>query len=242
MNWAGFVKGVLVGATLLCGGCTPPSLKYPTRSVSPQVFRQTIRTLAYAPLLTSNEDATQEFVGTVGGNLARELKGLGVTLMRPDAWNACWFPAVEAAGGLFDPKTGQFDEQKEAKLRWKCTQQVTQSLGADGVIEIDVIVVSAPLSEDVVRWHGVEEDTRSFGARFWSGGTYSGQLPALSLTVRIQDRNGRSLFENAGGLEVVGQVEGGAVQTKPKLLRDKEKIALATRVAMRPLSTPSENE
>ncbi|MDX2053216.1 MAG: hypothetical protein SFV15_12535 [Polyangiaceae bacterium] len=224
-----------LAAASIVSGCTPPSLKYPTRSVSPQVFRDRVTTLAYSPLFTTKDAQTDQFVNAVGGQLGRRLQSIGVTLLRPEPWNECWLPAVEEAGGLYNARTGEFDEQKEARVRWKCEQDLGQRLRIDGFLEVDIIAVSAPLSQDVVRWHGVEEDTRSFGDRFWSGSTYSGNLPALSLLVRIQDKDGHGLFDNAGGLEVVGKIEDGQVEKKSGLLHNHETIARAVQVALRPL-------
>lgn len=94
-----------------------------------------------------------------------------------------------------------------------------------------MIVVSAPMSADIVRWHGATEDTTD---GFFSSNVY-GRIPALSIVVSISDAQDRTLYEDAGGLEVLGRVEGVSVVPKDRLLDDPGKVARAVRIAMRRL-------
>lgn len=216
---------------LSAAACTPATLQYPSRSVSREAFFSQVRTVAYAPVLSSDSPGSREFANKVGSFTAAALAPRGLRLMSDAAWQTCWKSGVASMGGLYRSDNGRLDEAKEAKLRWRCHQQVVSELNVDAVLETEVLLVHAPMESDVVRWHGVEEDVASFGERFWSG-TYSGTLPALSLHVRITDRQGKVLYDSAGGIEVAATRDGNNLVDKPALLKDNAKLREAVRVAL----------
>jgi len=193
-------------------------------------------------LFTDDDPEGRQIQDQLVGILARKFAPFGITLIKPEIWSECWKQQVFSGGGVFKSTDGSVDEARYQQVWRTCAVSLAGQYGIDAVLDPAIIAVTAPLNQDIVRWHGVAEDMRSFGQRFWTGGSYSGKVTAASLLVTIHGVEGNLLFENAGGIEVVGQLTGtrtDPLRQKPGFLKSTNKLNRAVNIVFRPLMMPT---
>ena len=130
---------------------------------------------------------------------------------------------------------------------------LTDLFDADAVLYPEIWVVEAPFADGVASWDGTSESMVGFGLRFldvlsaifWADeaeGLPRGTVNALSLVVFAEDMNGREVFSNAGGIQVLEKVGLNADDLKSveseKLLRDWPRNSKAVEIALAPLINP----
>jgi hypothetical protein len=234
---------------LIACACTSPSLHpYQTYLPSKTRFYSQVKSVACVPVTYDDSKEAKELSDKVGRLIAAKLQKRNIKSIHHQQWATCWKAEMEKVGGIYDKITGEADKEKLETMWKECVRQMKIQHRVDAVVDPSLMVTSAVLTSDIARWHGVEVDTRSFGTRFWGGGSYSGRVPALSLLVTIYDPQGKKLFENAGGIEVLSDISGSGESAelvpKKQILKSWGKLSRAVDIAFEPLipTQPSGSE
>lgn len=200
----------VVAALALAAGCfghtsAPPYDPFRTPRVQ---VAATMRVVALAPMkvpkdLESADFVKARFLATVDAQL-REA-GL-VVVPAPDVG-----PVVdavfEARGGFFDPKTGQVDEAKLLGARKEVVDRLAAKFGrVDGIVFTDLRVVNARVVRDSATWDHASEWAATSS---WKSllNKHSGSLRALTVVVRVTGRDGRDVYVDAGGVQLLEKVD-----------------------------------
>src|SRR5205823_808902 len=93
-----------------------------------------------------------------------------------------------------------------------------------------ITVVTAHWSHNA-KWDGMTE----------SVGTGKGDVPALTLTVSVEDTTGRTIASGRGGLQVLFKMHGEDYQRVPldKLFTETDRMLKGIRLALQPFLAPS---
>lgn len=230
-------------ALLSLAACVPPAAKYDPFRVPRESFYGSLKVVALAPLkvpkdLEGAEDVKARFTSTLEARLAEA----GLRVVPAEEVGPVIDAAESAQGGVFDPRTGEFDKAKAAEARKDALAQLRTKHGADVLLEAGIRVVRARLDHDVARWDGV---TDSAGTGFWKAffvGSHSGHIPALSFVVWLHGADGQLLYANGGGLRVLVKVNARGEQVRlehDELFADEARNTNAVRLALDPLLAPA---
>jgi hypothetical protein len=140
-----------------------------------------------------------------------------------------WARAVEEIGGLYNPYTGTFDEERFTTAVEQLKEELREKFSPDALLYPEILVVEAESDYSQARWDGTSQ---SVGARV--GGVFY----ALSLSVIIEDMEGVELYEGRGGLELLEMWDRrlGDYVSLPdsSLFLDKARIVNAVELALGP--------
>ena len=152
---------------------------------------------------------------------------------------------LDSADNLYDPLTGQENENLKNDIWKQALAQTKAELGIDAFMFMGVDVVRAHFTHNiflgkVARWHGQEEsylsDSASTGdaiLSFMQG--KQGYVPGSRVYIRFRDEQNNLLSIGAGGIELVAQFNGdGEIEVKPadKIFKDTAKFDSAIQFAL----------
>jgi hypothetical protein len=182
--------------------------------------------------------------------LTQELDSAGYRVISDVVYTEEWNRIVDHMGGLYDPATGQRDDERLELARERLYQDLSELHQAYAVLYPEIWIVDAPFSDGVAQWDGTSEALVSFGTRvldflgaiFNSGDSQLpyGTVPALSLMIFVEDMSGAEVISNAGGIQVLEKVgvSPDEVSEVPdgQLLVDWARIRDAVRIALEPIT------
>jgi hypothetical protein len=141
-----------------------------------------------------------------------------------------WARVVEEIGGLYNPYTGAFDEERFRTAVGQLKEELREKFDPDALLYPEIQVVEAESDYSQARWDGVSQ---SVGVRGW------GVFYALSLSVVIEDMDGVGLYIGRGGLELIERwdrmVGDYASVPDSSLFVDKARIVNAVELALGPI-------
>ena len=110
-------------------------------------------------------------------------------------------------------------------------------MGVEGVLDVRVIPVVAGFGAGGARWDGANQEIQPGAVvkGILLGSWSSGRVGALSLAVWLRDMDDRTLYANAGGIQVTSTLSfGGAFVPVPstELLKDSERNSTAVNLAL----------
>ena len=131
-------------------------------------FRAVVDKVAMVPVFMEHdgtvEAESERAVRLIGSSIAKRLRRSGVRTLRYTAWSKCWNRAAERyGGGLFDPKTGRPVKERYDRAFDDCAGELAERSDISAVVYPRLETVPAPTVSHHVRWHGAEQDLRSFG-------------------------------------------------------------------------------
>jgi hypothetical protein len=169
--------------------------------------------------------------------LRARLGALGFEVVPEADYDTAWREAERAAGGFYDPVTGQLDGLRFLATRVAVLQGLQEQHGVTAVIFPSISLRGANYLYGVVKWDGAEQvvsgSGSKFAARLGAGGHYVGRMPALSLELRIENTAGSVLFEDYGGIQSLSRFEHGRFVDLPESqlftepARDEKAVELA---------------
>jgi hypothetical protein len=228
-------------ATLVVCSCSskPRYVKDDPFLTSESEFKHGVRIMSVAPVLIPEglPDATP-VVDEFSGLIDEELKRYGFSVMRPQQYEKTWKAVAGEPGDFVDAKTGERDEAAMSRAMSLTLDRLGADFKIEGVLFPSIAVVEADFAAGTAAWDGVEQRIESGGAvtRFLAG-SQRGVVGALSLKVSIRSAEGKLLFENSGGIEVLSRMVGKEFVTVPRqeLFADAERNRKAVRTALEPL-------
>lgn len=146
--------------------------------------------------------------------IVARLTSAGFVVTPPSAMREIRERTKATLGGLYDPMTGRPIQEKVVAFNEFSDNEYLASHQVDALIQPAIVVRSVDFSSDKASWDGVTDSSsgRSGVADFMmsmSGAGVRGQIPALSLSVRLADIRGKLLYTAAGGLQVLAYERAG---------------------------------
>ena len=238
-----FKKLLMLSALLALSltGCAIPQFTDQPFKVDQEEFYRTIRVVALEPLdmpeMKQAAEARTEFEALV----TEKLKEAGLSVIPSEKYAALLQALGKQDGGLYDPLTGKKNEAKTKEVQKKIYDELRTQHQIDAVARVAVIPASAHFNNCSARWHGVEQVLESCNP-FFNGGGYNGRISAISLLVAIDNKEEKTIYMNAGGIQLTARLDSGflkAAQFVPTdandLLVDQLKNRGSVAIALGPL-------
>lgn len=165
-------------------------------------------------VVPDGEKVAQRFEAAV----AQRLQDAGFEVVPADAMREIRANLGKALGGIYDPITGDASKEKVDARNQFARNEYLATHKVDGFAYPSVLVRQANSYSMWAEWDGVEERVTGQSA-FKSVMTYAGQMgdgivPALSLALVLEDRDGKRLYDRVAGLQLLSYLRMGWI---PKL-------------------------
>jgi hypothetical protein len=238
--------GIYVGWILLAqlaAGCAT-SNPYVPLSIPRDEFRRTANTIALAPVLPPQGiQIADSLLANMDALIEETLVSAGYGCVSSREHAAAWERIVVQMGGLYDSLTGEVDELRLEVAREQLRRDLADMYQPDFLLFPEIWIVRVATSGGVASWDGTSQPIVGFGTRVlnfidailnqYDGFLQPKAVDALSLNVVVENMQGVEIFQSAGGLEVLKEMETptefGAVLTDP------ERISEAVTTALLPL-------
>jgi hypothetical protein len=194
--------------------------------------------LAIAPLeVPAALKISDETRSTIEAEVIKRLEKEGFRILPPSAMQAIRDTMRELVGLTGEP--GESDLEKLSAVRDHSYRELLLTHDIDAVVALRVRVVAAPFSNDKAEWHNTSQKIKHQGdglMKFISGKSYSGTIAASSLQISIWDRSENPLYSWNGGIEVLMQRNGKALEYMPEnaFWQDEKRIMKAIKLALKP--------
>jgi hypothetical protein len=199
---APFIRTFLLAAPafLACYIAPPP----PNPFVVPkQLFFDSVETILVTSATVVGEipvaDSTLAYLETL---IETRLREAGLSVVPASEYAAIWQRISDETGGLYDPYTGERDEEKFQAAVDSMNAELDARFDFDALLYPEVWEVMAPFEGGLARWGGV---TRLIP----SARGYSGEVRAATLYLVIQDKTGNELYAHEAGIQVLEHMERG---------------------------------
>jgi hypothetical protein len=202
------------------------------------------RTVAVGPLGIGDLPRRAEVEQRYHELLLDKLRHLGFTVVGENDYAALWTAEAAAAKGFFDPFTGRIDHAKLRAAHARVFAQLHDKYPIDAVVLPKLAQRPAHFSHSKAHWDGVVEQVAAppHGFAVFTDQTSQliGTAQAASLVVRIADGDDTTLFEDRGGIQLMGRLIHGRTVDVPQaeLFTDAARNAQAVEVALRQLAPP----
>lgn len=109
-----------------------------------------------------------------------------------------------------------------------------------GLITVQVVPIGAPFNSDKAVWDGTSQKIKHRGdglLKMFTGKKYGGTVAVSSIKISISDRQGVPIYYWAGGIEVLMERNGEALEPLPssKFWQDEKRVLKAVKYALKPL-------
>ncbi|UCG84813.1 MAG: hypothetical protein JSW71_12720 [Gemmatimonadota bacterium] len=185
---------ITLWAIVAGGACARPPQADPF--VVPQAqFYQAVDTIVVTPVsLPEGVEASDSVLTWFEDLIEATLRGAGFTVVPVEEYVDIWTGISEAAGGFFDPFTGERDEPRYEAGVTELFDELKQRFSPDAILYPEMWIVEALTSGGYARWGGTAQQV---------GTNAMSIVLALSLAVVLQDMEGAELYANVWGLEVL---------------------------------------
>jgi hypothetical protein len=157
-------------------------------------------------------------------------------------------------GGVYDSLTGEIDELRIEVAREQLRLDLVDLYQADYLLYPEIWLVEAWSSAGVAKWDGVSQAVVGIGTRIinwldailnqYEGFLQPGVVDALSLGIVVESMEGITIFEHAGGIEVLKEAEDelrGDAMMYEAALSDSLRNRRAVEVALQPFLESSKS-
>src|SRR5581483_11488989 len=221
----------------LFAACAAPVKPYdPFRAPRDEIRAVSTIALVSAVLIPSpNRDA---LLASIESLATAKLVAAGFTVLPTGETERLGQRAVDQIGGYFDPKTGKPDPAKQKAVFEFVRRELRASHHADAMLFCDLGSTIAKFQRGIAYWNGMSEDVSSGG--FWNNlaaSDWNGNVAAASVYASLQDLEGRVLYYDAGGIEILSHISDGQFVDVPEneRLTHPERIVRAVDIALGPL-------
>jgi hypothetical protein len=229
-----------VVAAMLWSSCVTPQAPYdPFLGKGTNFTSAAVRKIAVYPMLVGKESPTiNRAKAEVESAVESTLRGAGLHVVPVSDMAPIQDELIKSLGGLFDPITGKPVEEKVTTLQKHRREEAAARFGADAIVLASFEAATAPVVNSMARWNGAMEiATRGSKMDSFFTGPVNGDVPALSLVIRVEDVSGNVLFANAGGIQVLAKAQANRWVPIPDMdvLADSERNTNAVALALEPL-------
>jgi hypothetical protein len=232
-----------------CFSITRQEERYDPFLVPRDTVLRTVTAIVVTPIVPPGDMFVSEQADRlITGVLEARLREGGFSVVPALEYSRIWDGIIRQMGGFFDPLTGERDEQKFELARTELLRELQGRYHTQVLLYAELEIVDAYVENGVAKWDGAEHDIRgqrtAIAAAYqdtfeWDelGGTRDGVVRAVSLVVAVDGQDGREMYRNFGGLEVVARREGAVVQQAGDyaLRADPERVSWAVIRALGPL-------
>jgi hypothetical protein len=252
MRRALFRAAVLAGLAASAGCFLPPSQS--EEQYDPFVApTDTVLNLVDAIVVTPVVPPEGVFVSPaasqlITGAIETRLSQGGITVVPAAEYTRIWDGIIRQLGGFFDPLTGEREEWKFQAARRELMRELQGRYRTRVLLYAELHVLDAYVDGGIVEWDGAEQDIRGHGepidARYQEtfqqdelAGSRDGVVSVVSLAAAIDGPDGREIYRNFGGLEVVGRRQGTVVDVEGDFVLEAqwERVVHAVDRALSPL-------
>jgi hypothetical protein len=227
----------------LAAGCAT-STPYVPLSIPSDEFNRTANTIALAPVLPPQGiQIADTLLANMDALIEETLVSAGYSCVSSREHAALWDRIVVQMGGLYDSLTGEVDELRLEVAREQLRRDLADMYQPDYVLFPEIWMVRAAASGGVASWDGASQPVVGFGTRVLNAidailNQYDGFLQpevvdALSLGVVVESMQGVEIFQSAGGIEVLKEMERHT--EFESVLTDPERNRQAVTTALLPL-------
>lgn len=147
------------------------------------------------------------------------LRGGGFAVVPSDEFAPAWRDGVREANGYYDLVTGRPDLAKRRALRAAALRSLHERHRARVVLQPALVVVAAEYAKGKAQWDGAKETAAPTG---------SGEVPALSFAVLVEDLDGREIAVARAGIQLLAKYSKWTAKYGPvppeKLLADEQQL------------------
>ena len=199
-----------------------------------------VDTLAMMPLKCPDFDRKEEVSARYEALITERLETAGFKVIPSSEFSSIQDPMIEQMGGMFDPITGEADEEKLEAVRLHTMNELIAKFDIDAYIVPRIVLVKAGWSGNSAYWSGVT-DTVSGKSGFWAAfknQNMSGTIPAMSLVVGLRDKtNSEGYYLGRGGIQLLAHygetfASGFVDIPKSEWFVDEEKDVTAVAIAL----------
>lgn len=170
--------------------------------------------------------------------LHRQLKAQGWRVALLDAANheVLWRQEAAAAGGVFDPVSGERRPEAYATALGRLARRICEQHACELVLQQELVLRRARLEGQKASWDGQLRPV-PVAASTGDGWRFSGQTPALSVALTGVRADGQLVFRSHGGAALPYRLHALKEENelRPDLFADDTEVADGVRLALRPL-------
>ncbi len=245
--------GPLLAATFLSVGCftTVREPPYNPFLVPADTVRSVVHTVIVTPTVPPGGVLVSAMAASrIDSVIEARLRQGGYSVVPAAEYSRIWDGVLRQMGGFFDPITGQRDEEKFETARKELLRELRGRFDTQVLLYTELQVVDASVDNGVASWDGVTHKIdgadrlirTEFSDTFERdefGGSADGVVSAITLMVAIDGPDGKELYRNFGGVEVLARRRGLVVETEGdfELRAEVEHVELAVNYALGPLTT-----
>lgn len=184
----------------------------------------------------------------ITGAIETRLSEAGITVIPAAEYARIWDGIIRQLGGFFDPLTGEREEWKFQAARRELMRELQGRYQTQVLLYAELQVLEVYVEGGVAEWDGAEHDIRGEDEPIKSqyqdtfqqddlGGSGDGVVSAVSLATAIDGPDGREIYRNFGGLEVVSRRQGAVVDVEGDFVLEAqgERVVHAVDRALGPL-------
>ena len=203
-------------------------------SVPSAQIKEQVMTIALARIDAEGHPQVEQVRTLYEKHLSEALVKAGFRVLPSPTYAQAADAASREVGGIYDPITGKVVPDKSKAMDAALRRRLAAEHAVDAVLTPRMEMVTATYNEaGDAKWDGVTQSV--FKTEFgWNGRAYSGQQPALSLGVRLEDMNAQHLYSSRAGVELTALFISGSFEQIPKeeLLVDETKSGRAVGLAL----------
>ena len=244
-------QGPLLAATFLSVGCLTTVTEQPYNPFLAPA--DTVRSVVNTVIVTPTVPPEGVLVSAMSARridlvIEARLRQGGYSVVPATEYSRIWDGILLQMGGFFDPITGQRDEEKFKTARKELLRELKGRFDTQVLLYTELQVVDASVDNGVAAWDGVTHDIggeytpirwefRDTFERSEFGGNADGVVSAITLMVAIDGPDGKELYRNFGGVEVLARRPGPILVTEGdfELRAEVEHVGLAVNHALGPL-------
>ena len=206
----------LCAVTLLAGNDLAWSANDP-RPVDRAAIHAALKTVGVMPMrvpsLIPDDDAVaRRFEAAV----EERLRAAGFQVVGAQAMRDVHARLGAELGGIYDPMTGVTTREKFAEREQQVRAKYLELHPVDGFVRLAVAERSANSYSKTAEWDGVKENvtgqsTMKSIMNMSAGALGDGVVPALSLVMVLEDREGKEIYSDFGGLQLLSYIRMGWV-------------------------------
>ena len=231
----------------------PSGLLVPREQILSSVHR-----VLLGSLLASGFSPPPEATAQIHTLVREKLEKLGWDVVESDTMDAAFGGAVQKSGGLFDPFTGKQDDAKIRLAMHAAIESLGKGPAPDAVMWISLAKTKANQRFGNATWDGVDQSALTLGPVVKKTGLFGGSgdgtagestITAASLSIALRDADGKVIYNQRGGIQLVQQLSIKAERSYPninytqqfadlapsELFRDAARIEHAVELATREL-------
>jgi hypothetical protein len=168
----------------------------------------TVKSIGIMPVIvTSAVPDARDVAARYESEIVARLTSAGFAVIPPSAMREIRERTMATLGGVYDPFTGELIKGKAEAFYQSSADEYLATQKVDGILGCEIAERTAHFAYGSMRWDGVEDSFtgESAWADFWKQSAASyGEIPTLSLIVRLQDNKEKPLYVGVGGLQVLG--------------------------------------